>query len=229
MNGFTKIDNRAMVAILTRLGQGEFVVYSILRMHCGSADRSRPSIPKIAAESGLSEASVHRHLKSLEAASVITKAVSPGKPTEYILASPLSICDPSQIDTPLKLRVDPCQIESHPCQNERGLTYKKTHEEDTRKEGERPPAREAVIRYGEAIGLTTSEAEQFFDYWDAVGWRKKGQPILHWDSECKLWQSRQAKINADKPPPRGTGPPGGHTLQSMKDEIGQQLRDQGIF
>ncbi len=59
------------------------------------------------------------------------------------------------------------------------------------------PALSQVVEFAKAHGRPEC-AEAFFNYWDGLNWMKKQQPIVHWDSEFRLWCGRQTRMDAEK-------------------------------
>ena len=58
------------------------------------------------------------------------------------------------------------------------------------KEREGTPTLDDVISYCQQMSFTFSP-ERFFNYYEALGWQKNGQPIMNWKAVARNWQSRE--------------------------------------
>ncbi len=45
------------------------------------------------------------------------------------------------------------------------------------------------------IPISRDEAEKFFNYYQALGWKKNGQPIMDWTALLRNWQSNIGKFD----------------------------------
>lgn len=52
------------------------------------------------------------------------------------------------------------------------------------------PTLDDVISYCRQMSFTFSP-ERFFDYYEAIGWQKNGQPIMNWKAVARNWQARE--------------------------------------
>jgi hypothetical protein len=43
--------------------------------------------------------------------------------------------------------------------------------------------------------MSRNEAEKFFNYYKALGWKKNGQPIMDWTALLRNWQSNIGKFD----------------------------------
>lgn len=195
MSGFTKIENDVILAIGSRLGSSAYYVYSVLRMHARQSDRCQRSAVKLAADTGMDRSSITRVLAELREAGVISGEVSPGKEPVHVLSEPVAICNMLQNTTCSKMPHNLLHFATQPVvKSDRSLHGSKTlKNEDSRRE---TPARESVLRYAHDIGMSDAAAIKFFDYWEALGWHKKGQRIVNWDAECRLWNGRESQFGA---------------------------------
>ena len=58
------------------------------------------------------------------------------------------------------------------------------------KEREETPTLDDVISYCRQMSFTFSP-DRFFNYYEALGWQKNGQPIMNWKAVARNWQSRE--------------------------------------
>lgn len=68
------------------------------------------------------------------------------------------------------------------------------------------PELSEVKDFAEECGASKETAEAFFDYWESIGWKKKGgQPIVDWKAAFRNWRRREDAWHKEKParPPRG--------------------------
>lgn len=50
------------------------------------------------------------------------------------------------------------------------------------------PSAEEVVAYHEELGVTEFEAQEFYDYYDAHGWKSThGQPVVDWKALMRCW------------------------------------------
>lgn len=92
-----------------------------------------------------------------------------------------------------------------------------------------PPDRRRVLRYGRLIGMTQEQSEEFFDYWESVGWKRKAGKVRDWwaTMRVRLADLRQKERQAI---PRGSRPidpplPDNDKLLSEVAEITRRLRE----
>ena len=52
------------------------------------------------------------------------------------------------------------------------------------------PSLDDVIEYCHEMSLTI-DPQHFFDYYEAIGWQRNGQPILNWKAVARNWQTRE--------------------------------------
>lgn len=68
-----------------------------------------------------------------------------------------------------------------------------------RKEKPAGPTLSEVMVYAGQIGMNGGSPEEFFDYYEAIGWvQGKGKPIRKWQAACRRWH-RNSPVVGKKP------------------------------
>ena len=63
------------------------------------------------------------------------------------------------------------------------------------------PELEKVLAYAPTLGVSEAMAEEFYDYYDALGWELgEGRPIKRWKPKLKAWKARQHKFTTNGKP-----------------------------
>ena len=63
-------------------------------------------------------------------------------------------------------------------------------------EGFRVPTLDEVKEAAPGLGVDAETAEDFWTYYDAIGWNHKGSSILNWHSLLKIWQRARKRLAA---------------------------------
>lgn len=92
-----------------------------------------------------------------------------------------------------------------------------------------PPSLEEVREFMDTLDPPRGRcAEDFVDHFEANGWLVGGRtPMRSWQAAARRWARNEDKFGLHLRG-NGTNPGGGHTIQSMKSEIGQQLDACGV-
>tara|TARA_R100000008_G_scaffold67928_1_gene45061 strand:+ start:6658 stop:7149 length:492 start_codon:yes stop_codon:yes gene_type:complete len=53
-----------------------------------------------------------------------------------------------------------------------------------------PPSVEEVKAFFRSIGGSDRNAEDFFDYWSDMGWRRGNRPMKSWEGSARMWMRR---------------------------------------
>ena len=82
-------------------------------------------------------------------------------------------------------------------------TFVRTREEHLTCEGFLVPTLDEVKTFAAANGIATTVADEFWNYYDGMGWQSKGSPVRKWRPLLKAWQNahrrfanRDAKLTA---------------------------------
>lgn len=96
-----------------------------------------------------------------------------------------------------KIRLDKISVE----ESSDDLTSKSS---DTRTSTPRMrrPSLDEIKDYFFEIGGTETEAESFFDYYSANGWKVGKNPMKNWKSACNNWHRNEHKFTTTKQPPK---------------------------
>jgi hypothetical protein len=87
-----------------------------------------------------------------------------------------------------------------------------------------PPDLDAVIGHGAKIGVSATDAEEFYHHYTAAGWRAgNGNAIAHWGSKLKSWSldTKRKGTNNGTPNQR----PGGKPQSSFERRMDPGLAD----
>ena len=90
-----------------------------------------------------------------------TQGVTPTSPKQYQLTKPT---------TPTSLEVPPTKRKSSVAQ--------------------KPPSPEDVGSYFVEMGGSKLDAQNFYDYWSDMGWRRKAGPMRDWRGSARTWHRR---------------------------------------
>lgn len=104
---------------------------------------------------------------------------------------------PTKVPTKASTKAYPKQVQSivsidKPITNKPLLTIKKVGYDNP------PTLKEIEIYFLKKIDNSKNEAEKFFKYNDALGWKNKGQKIKNWQSIADLWLLSEEKYKKEK-------------------------------
>ena len=167
MTGFSVLPTH-----IVRDGSVELAAKAILLVLSSYTDGDNecwPSISSIAADVGLSKRQTQRLLKRLGVRQICqgggdthdTQGVTPTSPKQYQLTEPT---------TPTSLEVPPAKRKSSVAQ--------------------KPPSPEDVGSYFVEMGGSRLDAQNFYDYWSDMGWRRKAGPMRDWRGSARTWHRR---------------------------------------
>tara|TARA_R100001594_G_scaffold118120_3_gene153404 strand:+ start:326 stop:850 length:525 start_codon:yes stop_codon:yes gene_type:complete len=77
--------------------------------------------------------------------------------------------------SPPSLKVPPSPSPSKPVRRQKSVAQK-------------PPTSEEVVEYFSSLGVAAADGENFHDYWQSQGWRRKGGPIKDWKAAARVWR-----------------------------------------
>jgi hypothetical protein len=199
------------------------VAFLLADHHNDSTGLCFPSIPTLAAETGLSERSVIRALEELEGSNQIRINKSVGKSSKYILLfpptpdslSPLTESHPchSVTTTPDRESPHPCHAVTtpltacHPNHKEPEEKRKVNHNDvgfalsaEIAKINKAKPSNMAeLIAYSLSEGGNESEAQDFFDKMEAKGWIVGKAKVKDWKAQFRTYH-RNGWLNANSSP-----------------------------
>jgi hypothetical protein len=61
-----------------------------------------------------------------------------------------------------------------------------------------PPSVEEVKAFFRSIGGSDRNAEDFFDYWSDMGWRRGNKPMKSWNGSAKMWHRKSGDSSRRK-------------------------------
>lgn len=66
------------------------------------------------------------------------------------------------------------------------------------------PTLDEVKAHAAEKGISEDTAEAFFDYWESMGWKRRGSPLVKWKAAFATWVRNDEKWNKEKAPARLT-------------------------
>ena len=60
------------------------------------------------------------------------------------------------------------------------------------------PDLETVIAHALTKGISAEQAKDFWLYWESMGWKRRGQPIIKWKLALESWKRKDRQIQAEK-------------------------------
>jgi hypothetical protein len=92
-----------------------------------------------------------------------------------------------------------------------------------------PPDLDAVIGHGAKIGVSATDAEEFYHHYTAAGWRAgNGNAIAHWGSKLKSWSldtKRKTGSGNGKRDAASTGKPQSSFERRMSGDVIERARE----
>lgn len=149
--------------------------------------KSRPTIAK---DMGVSEATVTRSIKKLIETEWVRVVSFDGR-TRHLHA-----IGPRQIDAPVESKRDISRVKlKHELSQ--SDSQSNTEENTTRKQPRVRPTPEEVVLYFQELG--SDEGQQFYDYYAAAGWKRKGNvTIKDWKAAARNWVRNAGKFRKQK-------------------------------
>ena len=190
-NSFTRFDNRLMTFLYTSdLTITEYkVILFIIRQTSGfHRENKKLSAVFIAKGTNITPRSVQRAIAKLNDRGVIEITSKNGAPNVLGLAAAYDHTVAGNEQTYDQAVVGGTTVQSQVPTTE--LSYKERNRERNIKEREGTPTLDDVISYCQQMSFTFSP-ERFFNYYEALGWQKNGQPIMNWKAVARNWQARE--------------------------------------
>lgn len=66
------------------------------------------------------------------------------------------------------------------------------------------PTLDEVKAHADEKGISEDTAEAFFDYWESMGWKRRGSPLVKWKAAFATWVRNDEKWSKEKAPGRPT-------------------------
>ena len=186
LKGYTAVDNEVMHKLMrTNLSGAELrVMLTVLRYTAGFCRESHKlSAGFISKATGLNERTVRRMIKRLKERGLVT-IIGNGNDINVIGTGEMTL--PEVLDSGSN---DPKTTGEMTLTSTGQMTLQERYRERY-KEREGTPTLDDVISYCQQMSFTFSP-ERFFDYYEAIGWQKNGQPIMNWKAVARNWQSRE--------------------------------------
>ncbi len=193
--GFTKIDNKLVAYLYSAdLTAAEFKVLTFIIRQTIGFHRSTHDLSAgfISSATGITVRGVKKVVQRLRAKGVIT-VMSNSTTTNIIGINPNYFAlTGEQQDT---VENDDSEqrytsISEPPFTNTSEPPFTQRKIIERYKEREETPTLDDVISYCRQMSFTFSP-DRFFNYYEALGWQKNGQPIMNWKAVARNWQSRE--------------------------------------
>ena len=186
LKGYTAVDNEVMHKLMrTNLSGAELrVMLTVLRYTAGFCRESHKlSAGFISKATGLNVRTVKRTVKRLKERGLVT-IIGNGKDINIIGGGQMTAANVSD-----RWSNNPKTGGEMTTSDSGQMTTQERYRERY-KESEGTPTLDDVISYCHQMSFTFSP-ERFFDYYEAIGWQKNGQPIMNWKAVARNWQSRE--------------------------------------
>lgn len=201
--GFTKFPNYLRDAPW-RSYPNTVTVYFYLRMNANHFETSWNNTPlkpgelitgrkRIAEETGLSEQNVKTALNHLKSAGDITI-----RPTnKFSIISFTDMENWGVSDNSVTSEIASFSTSNQPTTSQQPTTEKyyntKRYGENEREAPRSsPPSLDDVKTFFAQNNAQSSQAEHFFDYYEAIGWVMGGRPVVNWQAAARRWIARDA-------------------------------------
>lgn len=195
LKGYTPFNNRMLYLICnTDLSGSEFrVLLTILRHTAGYHRQSHElSGGFISKGTGLPMRTVWSAIKKLRKRNIVTVISTGGKSNvialneNYLALNSEDFCNSADFCSEqncISISAEFCTTGS-----EENCTQERYREKYKDREG--TPTLDDVISYCQQMSFTFSP-DRFFNYYEAIGWQKNGQPIMNWKAVARNWQARE--------------------------------------
>ena len=207
----------------------ERFVLLALADHCNDEGHCYPSLDLLQKKCLLTRQGLCNVIDRLEQKGYIVRQRGGGKgnPTNYwiqldsLRPQPKSQADNSQVDqSNSQADQGKSQVDTRKSQadQEKESSWLDGNRQGTTKEPSKEPSRkrkrtharekspyqpelEKVLAYAPTLGVSEAMAEEFYDYYDALGWELgEGKPIKRWKPKLKAWKARQHKYTTNGKP-----------------------------
>ena len=180
-NTFTQVDNGLLEALFrSKLTAAELrVMLFIIRQTAGYHRQSHElSAGFIAKGTGLPVRTVWRVIKRLKKTGFISVASQNGEPN--------IICLEQDSDSAVTADIPVSGL----CVTGGNVTGVTQRNKDKRNKESVSPTLDEVFDYCREMSLSI-DAQRFYDYYEAIGWQRNGQPIVNWKAVARNWQASE--------------------------------------